>query len=29
MTVIDQRRLREGIGYVTQESVMFNDTVLQ
>ena len=25
---IDQRRLREGIGYVTQESVIFNDTVL-
>ena len=24
---IDQRRLREGIGYVTQESVIFNDTV--
>ena len=24
---IDQRRLRAGIGYVTQESVMFNDTV--
>ena len=25
---IDQRRLRQGIGYVTQESVIFNDTVL-
>ena len=24
---IDQRRLREGIGYVTQESIIFNDTV--
>ena len=24
---IDQNRLREGIGYVTQESVIFNDTV--
>ena len=24
---IDQRKLREGIGYVTQESVIFNDTV--
>ena len=24
---IDQGRLREGIGYVTQESVVFNDTV--
>ena len=24
---VDQRRLREGIGYVTQESVVFNDTV--
>ena len=24
---IDQRTLREGIGYVTQDSVMFNDTV--
>ena len=24
---INQRRLREGIGYVTQESVIFNDTV--
>ena len=24
---IDQRRLRESIGYVTQESVIFNDTV--
>ena len=24
---IDQRRLREGIGYVTQDSVIFNDTV--
>jgi subfamily B ATP-binding cassette protein MsbA len=25
---INQRNLREGIGYVTQESVIFNDTVL-
>lgn len=25
---INQRELREGIGYVTQESVIFNDTVL-
>ena len=24
---IDQRKLRAGIGYVTQESVVFNDTV--
>ena len=24
---IDQRKLREGIGYVTQDSVIFNDTV--